>query len=97
MLYGLLRTTSQGVESSFRVGSLESCDLICRGYEDYRELHSPAFISFEHAWFLLLALGRRDEIAIARCAECGGLRLHDRLAKRGTACLTCPSDNFQNG
>ena len=90
LLYGLLRATSQGVEASFRVGSLESGALICRGYEDYRELHSPAFISFEHAWFLLLAIGRRDEIALKRCAECGGVRVHDVLAKRGSACLTCP-------
>jgi hypothetical protein len=90
VLYGLLRATSQGVESSFCVGSLESGALLCGGYEAYRELHSPAAISFEHAWFLLLALGRRDEIALRRCAHCGGLRVHDALAKRGSACLTCP-------
>jgi hypothetical protein len=89
VMYGLLRTTSQGVESSYRVGSLESGALLCGGYEAYRELHSPGFISFEHAWFLLLALGRRDEIALGRCAECGGVRLHDLLAKRGSDCLMC--------
>jgi hypothetical protein len=93
LLYGLLRATSQGVESSFRVGSLESCALICRGYEDYRELHSPSFISFEHAWFLLLALGRRDEIALRRCSKCGGVLLLDLLAKRGSGCLTCASSD----
>jgi Flagellar transcriptional activator (FlhC) len=89
VLYGLLRATSRGVESSYRVGSLESGALLCAGYEAYRELHSPAAISFEHAWFLLLALGRRDEIALRRCAECGGVWLHDLLAKRGAACRTC--------
>ena len=89
LLYGLLRGTSDGVEPSYKVGSLESCALVCGGYEAYRELHSPAFISFEHAWFLLLALGRRDEIALTRCAECGSLRLHDLLAKRGATCLAC--------
>jgi hypothetical protein len=93
VLYGLLRATPQGVESSFRVGSLEACALLCGGYEAYRELHSPAAISFEHAWFLLLALGRSDEIALRRCAECGGMRLQDLLAKRGSACLTCPPGN----
>jgi Flagellar transcriptional activator (FlhC) len=95
LLYGLLRTTSQGVESSYRVGSLESGALLCGGYEAYRELHSPAAISFEHAWFLLLALGRHDEIALRRCAECGGLRVHDVLAKRGSACMTCAPGNVQ--
>jgi hypothetical protein len=97
VLYGLLRATSQGVESSYRVGSLESGALLCGGYEAYRELHSPAAISFEHAWFLLLALGRHDEIALTRCAECGGVRLHGLLAKRGSACWTCPPGNVQSG
>src|SRR5271168_3376271 len=86
VLYGLLRATSQGVEPSYLVGSLEAGALICGGYEAYRELHSPATISFEHAWFLLLALGRHDEIALRRCAQCGGVRLHDLLAKRGSGC-----------
>jgi hypothetical protein len=94
ILYGLLRATSQGLESGYRVGSLESGALLCGGYEAYRELLSPAVISFEHAWFLLLALGRRDEIALGRCAECGTLRLHDLLAKRGSACLTCTSGDL---
>jgi hypothetical protein len=69
VLYGLQGATSQGVESSYRAGSLESGALLYGGYEAYLELHSPAFISFEHAWFLLLALGRRDEIALRRCAN----------------------------
>jgi hypothetical protein len=96
LLYGLLRATSQGVESSFRVGSLEAGALLCGGYEAYRELHSPAFISFEHAWFLLLALGRRHEIAFRRCAECGGVGLHDLFAKRGSTCLMCAPDSPQS-
>ncbi len=95
LLHGLLRATSQGLESSYRLGSLESGALLCGGYEAYRELHTPAASSFEHAWFLLLALGRRDEIALKRCAECGGVRLHDLLAKRGAACSSCPPGNFE--
>ncbi len=93
VLCGLLRATSNGVESSCRVGSLESGALVCGGYEAYRELHSPAFISFEHAWFLLLALGRGDEITLKACTQCGGMRLEDRFAKRGSACLACASGN----
>jgi hypothetical protein len=54
---GLPRPTSWGAESNCRVGSLESGALLCGGYKAYREPHSPAAISFEHAWFLLLALG----------------------------------------
>jgi hypothetical protein len=91
VLHGLLRATSRGVESGYRVGSLESGALLCRGYEAYRELHSPAIISFEHAWFLLLALARHDEFGIAHCAACGGLALRDFLAKHRAACVNCES------
>jgi Flagellar transcriptional activator (FlhC) len=89
ILFGLLGASSEGLESRYRVGSLESGALLCGGYEAYRALHTQAAISFEHAWFLLLALGRRDEIALTHCAQCGGMRLLDLLAKRHTACMTC--------
>lgn len=52
-------------------------------------LHAPARISFEHAWFLLIALARRDEIGAARCEVCGGVRLRDLLAKRRSSCANC--------
>ena len=58
-----VRGTALGLESAYRVGSLESGALLCQAYEAYGELHVPASISFEHAWFLLLALARRDELA----------------------------------
>ncbi|MGO9512528.1 MAG: hypothetical protein ACLP2F_02655 [Steroidobacteraceae bacterium] len=89
LVYGLLRGTALGLESRYRVGSLESGALLCQAYEAYLELHSPVSISFEHAWFLLLALARRDELGIARCAVCGGVRLRDLLAKRRTSCAIC--------
>jgi hypothetical protein len=91
VLYGLLRATAQGMESHYRVGSLDSGALFCRVYEAYRELHSPAAISFEHASFLLLALARRDEIGVARCPACGGVRLRDLLAKQRSSCTNCGS------
>jgi hypothetical protein len=90
LIYGLVGASGGGLESRYRVGSLESGALLCQAYEAYLELHAPVSISFEHAWFLLLALGRHDEITLERCAECNGVRLHDLLAKRGSACLTCP-------
>ena len=97
VLHGLLRANAHGVESTYRLGSLESGSMVCRAYEAYQELHSPAVISFEHAWYLLIALGRRDEIGLGRCAECGGLRLRDLLAKRGSDCLTCMPDYLIGG
>jgi len=90
VVYGLLGVSRLGIESRYRVGSLESGALLCLAYEAYVELHLPASISFEHAWFLLLALARRDELGIARCAACGGVRLHDLLARhRTTTCANC--------
>jgi hypothetical protein len=87
--YGLLYATTLGLESRYRVGSLDSGALLCQAYEAYTELHAPVRISFEHAWFLLMALARREEIGAARCAVCGGVRLKDLLAKRRSACANC--------
>jgi hypothetical protein len=89
MVYGLLDATSAGLESRFRVGSLDSGALLCQVYEAYMELHVPVRISFEHAWFLLIALARRDEIGVERCGACGGVRLRDLLAKRRSSCASC--------
>jgi hypothetical protein len=89
VMYGLLCGTDSGLESSYRVGSLESGTLLCQAFEAYLELHAPASISFEHAWFLLLALARRDEVGMARCDDCGGLRLRDLLARHKQTCGSC--------
>ena len=89
MVYGLLCGTMLGLESRYRLGSLESGALLCAAYEAYVDLHCPARISFEHAWFLLLALGRRDELSVVRCESCGGVKLADRLARRATPCPNC--------
>ena len=89
VVYGLLCGTALGLESCYRLGSLDSGLLLCQAYEAYAELHSPASISFEHAWFLLLALARRDELGIAGCAACGGVRVRDLLAKHRTSCASC--------
>ena len=89
VMYGLLSGTDSRLEPHFHVGSLESGTLLCQAYEAYLELHAPASISFEHAWFLLMALARRDEVAISRCGVCGGVRLRDVLAKHRLICGTC--------
>ena len=89
VMYGLLCGTDAGLEPRYRVGSLDSGILLCQAFEAYMELHAPASISFEHAWFLLLALARRDEVGVARCGVCGGVQLRDLLSKRKLACATC--------
>ena len=89
VLYELLYGAGLRIESRYRLGSLESGARFCKAYEAYIELHSPPVISFEHAWFLLLALARGDELGIARCSACGGLRLRDLLARHRRACVNC--------
>jgi hypothetical protein len=37
----------------------------------------------------LLALARHDEVGMARCEDCGGLRLRDLLARHKQACGNC--------
>ncbi len=91
LVYGLLCGSELGVESRYRVGSLESGTLLCQAYESYLAFHAPASISFEHAWFLLLALSRHDEVDITRCIDCGGVKLRDLLARRRLTCGNCVS------
>jgi hypothetical protein len=89
VMYGLVGPSDRGLEPRYRVGSLESGALLCRAYEAYLEMHKPVSISFEHAWFLLLALARHDEVGIARCTICGGVRVRDLLGKRKLTCANC--------
>jgi Flagellar transcriptional activator (FlhC) len=89
VMYGLVDGSHHGLEPRYQVGSLESGALLCRAFEAYLELHAPAAISFEHAWFLLLALARHDEVDVARCAICGGVRVFDLLATHKFACGNC--------
>jgi hypothetical protein len=91
LMYGLVGCNGRGVEPRYRVGSLESGALLCGAFEAYQEMHQPAGISFEHAWFLLLAIARHDEVGIARCALCGGVRVRDLLARHKLACGNCDS------
>ena len=89
LMYDLLAGSASGMDSQYKVGSLKSGALLCYAYETYLELHSPAVISFEHAWFLLMALARRDELTLTRCILCGGLQLRDVLSRRMLPCLAC--------
>jgi hypothetical protein len=89
VMHGLLEGTVRGVEARYRLGSLDSGELLCQTYEAYLDLHSPAGISFEHAWFLLLALGRRNELMVGRCARCGALELRDMFSRRSDGCAGC--------
>jgi len=89
LIYGLVGSTGGELQPRYCMGSLESGALLCHAYEAYLELHAPVSISFEHAWFLLLALARRGEVGIARCNHCGGMLLRDLLARHQQTCGNC--------
>ena len=90
IVFGLLKISSLGVETPCQPGSLHACLLLCQAYETYADLHPPAErLSFEYAWFLLLALARRREIGISSCGRCGGVKLRDLLSRRGAVCSNC--------
>ena len=89
LMHGLLAGGQDGVEASYRLGSLDSGGLLIQSYDAYVALHAPAAISVEHAWFLLLALGRRIDIRVQRCAACGALQLSDPYARSGAGCAGC--------
>lgn len=93
IMHGLLCIDAHGVRGGYRLGSLDSGAVLCAAYEEYLRLHSPALISFEHAWFLLLALSRRDEIGLVRCPGCAGMRLVDVLSSHMVMCGNCACES----
>jgi hypothetical protein len=96
IMCGLLTISALGVESRCERGSLASCLLLCQAYETYSQLHPQnERLSFEHAWFLLIALSRRREIGISTCGSCGGVKLRDLLSRRGAVCSHCESSSLE--
>jgi hypothetical protein len=96
VMFGLLKISSLGIETPCQPGSLNACLLLCQAYETYSDLHLDADrLSFEHAWFLLLALANRREIGISGCARCGGVKLRDLLSRRGDVCSNCETGSLE--
>jgi len=94
VVHGLLCGPLQKLESRYRLGSLESGTLLCEAYEAYVKLHAPTRISFEHAWYLLIALGRHEELGMTGCTVCGGLHLQDLLARHRLVCANGVPPDF---
>lgn len=64
-------------------------ELLCRAFEAYLACVPGAQISFEHAVYLVGALGRGDELELANCTGCDSLTIRDRLSLRETRCAHC--------
>lgn len=63
--------------------------LLCEAYDVFQSIAPGSPISFEHAVYLAHALGRRDGLHPARCADCGAVVAADRCALREPRCLAC--------
>ena len=72
--------------------SLEAGEFFCQAYESYLALHVAPRVSFEHAWFLLLALLSGEELRLQACRECGGLGLVEAFAAATATCARCSRD-----
>jgi hypothetical protein len=72
-------------------------ELLCQAYESYRALIPEPLISFEHAVFLLSALARGDELALAACRDCSAVLVTDRWAMRAPRCIVCAPLTRQPG
>jgi hypothetical protein len=68
---------------------LEFGALFCEAFETYQHLWCLSQLSFEHAWFLLLALAQGEELRVARCPVCSGAFVRDALATTPERCPLC--------
>jgi hypothetical protein len=55
-----------------------------------------ARISFEHMIFLVVTLGRGEELRLAGCCECGALLVTERIALRELRCGACVSGRVES-
>lgn len=64
-------------------------ELLCQAFEAFRWLQPQAQISFEHAVFLVSALGRGDQLRLACCEGCGSVMVSERFPLRAARCAYC--------
>ena len=61
----------------------------CEAYEEFRQLHPEAVITFEQAWNLMAALTQRQDLLLLDCGSCGTLYIQDALAMDRRRCPAC--------
>jgi hypothetical protein len=68
---------------------LEFGTRFCDAYDAYRFFSPSPALSFEHAWLLLKALARDEEICLAHCPRCFAPYLRDVYALEPRNCPLC--------
>jgi Flagellar transcriptional activator (FlhC) len=71
--------------------SLQEGEGVCRAYEVWHAYVPESDISIDHAFLLVTALGRGEEIRLGHCACCNGLFLIDCLKSNVQCCEFCES------
>jgi len=66
-------------------------EMLCQAFEAYRTLLRTPRISFEHMIFLVMTLGRGEELRLACCCDCGALLVTERISLREVRCGACAS------
>jgi hypothetical protein len=70
-------------------GTLQEGEGVCRAYEVWHAYVPDSDISIDHAFLLMTALGRGEEIRLGHCAGCNGLILIDCLKADIQRCEFC--------
>jgi hypothetical protein len=73
------------------LANLSRGELLCQAFEVYRDLVADPRISFENLVFLVCALAEGEELALARCEDCGALTVVDRITFKMHRCPYCAS------
>lgn len=83
---GLLQNCRDGAATGW---NLEFGGLFCDAFETYQQCWRDSRLSFEHAWFLLLALAQGQDLDLERCPRCAGVYVRDIYAMPLATCPLC--------
>ena len=61
----------------------------CDAFETYSQLVPNSALSFEHGWFLLQLLLRKNGVLLLRCRQCTGHFVYDRSNVMRRPCPAC--------
>lgn len=68
---------------------VELGERFCDAFETYSQLVPDSALSFEHGWFLLQLLLRKNGIVLLRCRQCTGHFVYDRSNVMRRPCPAC--------
>jgi hypothetical protein len=76
-------------DTSEPLNSLQRGEGVCAAYELFHAYTRSSEVSIDHAFLLISALSRGDEVRLGHCVACEGLILVDCLKPAGQICAHC--------